>query len=149
MSLAVLPDLRVLHTARTGQVRINDPRTGLNPIGADVPIYQHDEEGLQGVAIDPNFDRNRWVYLYYSPPGTTPVDDPDTPDVNEGDAPTTGTQADWDRFKGAQLTQTFQMAAVASLILGVFSFALPATPPARRGEKGSAATSSGWRRSAC
>jgi cytochrome c len=28
MSLAVLPDLRVLHTARTGQVRIHNPRTG-------------------------------------------------------------------------------------------------------------------------
>src|SRR5688572_16643629 len=55
MSLAVLPDLRVLHTARTGQVRINDPRTGLNPIAATVPVYQHDEEGLQGVAIDPDF----------------------------------------------------------------------------------------------
>jgi glucose/arabinose dehydrogenase len=26
MSLAVLPDLRVLHTARTGQVRIQNPR---------------------------------------------------------------------------------------------------------------------------
>ncbi len=78
MSLAVLPDLRVLHTARTGQVRINVPRTGLNPIAADVPIYQHDEEGLQGVAIDPDFERNRWVYLYYSPPGATPVDDPAT-----------------------------------------------------------------------
>jgi nucleoside transporter len=34
-----------------------------------------------------------------------------------------------------QLSQTFRMAAVASLILGVFSFLLPATPPTRRGEK--------------
>ena len=34
-----------------------------------------------------------------------------------------------------QLTQTFRMAAVASLILGVFSFLLPATPPSRRGDK--------------
>ena len=34
-----------------------------------------------------------------------------------------------------QLTMTFRMAAVASLILGVFSFMLPATPPTRRGEK--------------
>ena len=32
MSLAVLPDLRVLHTSRTGQVRINDPKTGLNTL---------------------------------------------------------------------------------------------------------------------
>jgi nucleoside transporter len=36
-----------------------------------------------------------------------------------------------------QLSQTFRMAAVASLILGLFSFVLPATPPTRRGEKAS------------
>lgn len=109
MSLAVLPDLRVLHTARTGQVRIHDPRTGLNTIAARVPIYQHDEEGLQGVAIDPDFRRNNWVYLYYSPPGTTPVDNPLTPEVNEGDAPEEGTQADWNRFKGALRLSRFKL----------------------------------------
>jgi cytochrome c len=109
VSLAVLPDLRVLHTARTGQVRIHDPRTGLNPIAATIPVYQHDEEGLQGIAIDPNFKRNHWVYLYYSPPGNTPVDDPDTPGVNEGDSPFTGTQADWDRFKGALRLSRFKL----------------------------------------
>ena len=35
MSLAVLPDLRVLHTARTGEVRIHNPRTGLNTLAAE------------------------------------------------------------------------------------------------------------------
>ena len=109
MSLAVLPDLRVLHTARTGQVRINDPRTGLNTIAATVPVYQHDEEGLQGIAVDPDFRHNHWVYLYYSPPGNTPVDDPSTPGVNEGDAPFEGTQADWDRFKGALRLSRFKL----------------------------------------
>lgn len=39
--------------------------------------------------------------------------------------------------QGGQLTLTFQMAAVASLALGVFSFFLPATPPARHGERAS------------
>jgi len=52
MSLAVLPDGRVLHAARTGTVRIHNPRTGLNTVAANVPIYQHDEEGLQGIAVD-------------------------------------------------------------------------------------------------
>ena len=33
------------------------------------------------------------------------------------------------------LVLTFQMAAIASLILGLFSFALPDTPPAKRGQK--------------
>lgn len=37
--------------------------------------------------------------------------------------------------QGGQLALTFRMAAVASLLLGIFSFLLPATPPTRRGEK--------------
>ena len=109
ISLAVLPDNRVLHTARTGEVRIHDPRTGLNVLAADVPVYQHDEEGLQGIAIDPDFRRNNWVYLYYSPPLDTPVDDPSTPDVNEGDAPATGTAADFAPFKGFLRLSRFKL----------------------------------------
>jgi len=109
MSLAVLPDRRVLHTARTGEVRIHDPRTGLNTLAAEVPVYQHDEEGLQGIAVDPNFAQNRWVYLYYSPPGDTPQDDPSTPVVNEGDAPYEGTEADWERFRGVTRLSRFRL----------------------------------------
>ena len=96
MSLAVLPDGRVLHTARTGEIRIHNPRNGLNTLVinmADTPqnprgLYQHDEEGLQGIAIDPNFEENRWVYLYYSPRLNTPTDVVGT-GINEGDAPET------------------------------------------------------------
>jgi len=36
--------------------------------------------------------------------------------------------------QGGQLALTFRMAAIASLVLGVFSFTLPATPPTRKGE---------------
>jgi cytochrome c len=96
MSLAVLPDGRVLHTARTGQIRIHNPRTGLNTLVINMAdtaqnpkgLYQHDEEGLQGIAIDPNFEDNRWVYLYYSPRLNTPTDVVGT-GINEGDAPET------------------------------------------------------------
>ena len=63
MNLAVLPDGRVLHTTRAGEVRIHNPRTGLNTLAATLDVYQHDEEGLQSVAIDPNFETNRWVYV--------------------------------------------------------------------------------------
>ncbi len=37
--------------------------------------------------------------------------------------------------QGDQLSLSFRMAAIASLVLGVFSFTLPATPPTRRGER--------------
>ena len=109
IALAVLPDKRVLHTARTGEVRINDPKSGRNILAAKIPVYQHDEEGVQGVAIDPNFAQNKWVYIYYSPPLNTPSDDPTTPAVNEGDAPETGTAADFARYKGALRLSRFKL----------------------------------------
>ena len=83
MALAVLPDGRVLHSARTGEIRIHNPKTGLNTMAADMReapagLYQHDEEGVQGIALDPNFAQNKWVYVYYSPRLNTPVDVPGT-----------------------------------------------------------------------
>jgi len=89
MSLAVLPNRSVLHTARNGTVRVTDA-AGNTKVAANIPVYTHDEEGLQGVAVDPNFATNRWIYLYYSPPLTTP----------SGDAPVNGTAADFNAWKG-------------------------------------------------
>ena len=118
MSLAVLPDGRVLHSARTGQVRIHNPQTGLNTLVADMRespqgLYQHDEEGVQGIAIDPNFASNRWVYVYYSPRLDTPTDQPGTA-INEGDAPfNLNTRADRRRlqqFNGYLLLSRFKLA---------------------------------------
>ncbi|MFI6077405.1 PQQ-dependent sugar dehydrogenase [Actinoplanes sp. NPDC051343] len=109
IALAVLPDLRVLHTARSGEVRIHEPSTGRNVLAAKIPIYQHDEEGVQGIAIDPGFSRNHWVYIYYSPPLNTPADDPTTGAINEGDAPADGTDADFAPFKGVMRLSRFKL----------------------------------------
>ncbi|PXY33202.1 glycosyl hydrolase [Prauserella sp. PE36] len=111
VDLAVLPDGRVLHTTRAGELWLHDPDTRLNTLAAELDVYTHDEEGLQSVAVDPGFNgtSNRWVYLYYAPPMDTPVDDPATPDVNEGDAPFTGTPADFEPFEGVQRLSRFQL----------------------------------------
>ncbi|NMO57672.1 PKD domain-containing protein [Actinoplanes sp. TBRC 11911] len=110
IALAVLPDRRVLHTARTGEVRIHEPSTGRNVLAAKIPVYQHDEEGVQGIAIDPDFAHNHWVYVYYSPPLNTPADDPTTPSFNEGDAPSEGTAADFAPFKGYLQLSRYKLA---------------------------------------
>ena len=52
MALAVLPDGRVLHSARTGEIRLYSPKTGLNTMAADMRdsragLHQHDEDGVQ------------------------------------------------------------------------------------------------------
>ncbi|WP_067508375.1 PQQ-dependent sugar dehydrogenase [Actinoplanes sp. TFC3] len=87
MAIAVLPDRSVLHTARDGKLRRTDA-TGATNLIATLPVYNHDEEGLQGVGIDPGFATNRQIYLYYAPPLNTPG----------GDAPATGT--DWSAWQG-------------------------------------------------
>jgi hypothetical protein len=74
-------------------------------------LYQHDEEGVQGIAIDPAFEDNRWVYVYYSPKLDTPSDVLGT-GINEGDAPENLT-TDFDRqrlaqFNGYSLLSRFQ-----------------------------------------
>ncbi|MGC4942008.1 carbohydrate-binding protein [Kribbella sp. DT2] len=89
MSLAVMPSRSVIHTARDGAVRVTDVN-GTTTLAGRLNVYTHDEEGLQGVAVDPGFATNRFVWLYFSPRLSTP----------DGDAPTDGSQADWDRFKG-------------------------------------------------
>jgi glucose/arabinose dehydrogenase/PKD repeat protein len=87
MSLAVLPDRSVLHTARNGTLRRTDAAGTTTVIGT-IPVYTHDEEGLQGVGVDPGFATNRAIYLYYSPPLSTPA----------GDAP--GNASDFSAWKG-------------------------------------------------
>ncbi|GAA3613283.1 hypothetical protein GCM10022419_118010 [Nonomuraea rosea] len=117
MDLAVLPDSRVLHTTRKGEVWLHDPKTGLNTQAAQLDVYQHDEEGLQSIALSPGFGKGSkkddWVYLYYSPPLDTPIDDPATPDVNEGDAPLTGAPADFAPFKGLIRLSRFRFAGAS------------------------------------
>src|SRR5688572_33377847 len=66
MTIAVLPDRSVLHTARNGTLRRTDA-AGTTTVLGSVPVYTHDEEGLQGVGVDPNFASNRHIYLYYAP----------------------------------------------------------------------------------
>jgi cytochrome c len=102
VDLAVLPNGDVLHTTREGVIWHNDAKTGVNSIAGRIPVYLHDEEGLQSVALDPGYDgkKNTWIYLYYSPPLDTPADDEVTASINEGDAPETGTAADFKRYKG-------------------------------------------------
>ena len=100
MSLTVLPNRGVLHTARDGTVRYTDVN-GNTSVSGVIPVYSHDEEGMQGIKADPNFATNRWVYLYYAPPLSTPG----------GDAPSTGTPASWAPFNGVNRLSRFTVRA--------------------------------------
>ena len=68
--LAVLDDQRVLFAERKGKVKLYNPKTGKVKVVAEVPVFTKFEYGLMGLNIDPKFNQNKWVYLYYSPPST-------------------------------------------------------------------------------
>ncbi|MEU8233350.1 PQQ-dependent sugar dehydrogenase [Actinoplanes sp. NPDC048967] len=102
MSMAVLPDRSVLHTARNGVLR-RTTAAGVTSVIGTLPVYTHDEEGLQGVGVDPSFSSNRFIYLYFSPPLSTPG----------GDAPATGT--DFSSWNGVNRLARFTLNADFSL----------------------------------
>jgi aldose sugar dehydrogenase len=69
-SLAFLPNGDILVTEREGRLRIVrqgtlDPR----PVAGVPQVYAREHGGLMDVALHPNFDENRLVYLTYSKPG--------------------------------------------------------------------------------
>ena len=73
MELAIADDGRVFYVDRNGAVRVIRPNGAVVTAG-NVPVYTGQEFGLLGLALDPNFATNSWLYLYYSPLGTTATD---------------------------------------------------------------------------
>jgi glucose/arabinose dehydrogenase/PKD repeat protein len=78
MSVAVANDGRVFWTQMgstqaplggPADVKMHDPETGLTHTIATLTVHRRNENGLTGIALDPNFDENGFVYLYYSVPG--------------------------------------------------------------------------------
>jgi cytochrome c len=70
MELDVASDGRVFYIERAGEVRMIDPDTSQTTVLADLDVYLQREDGLLGIALDPDFANNNWIYLYYSPAGT-------------------------------------------------------------------------------
>ncbi len=100
MGLTVLPNRGVLHTSRDGVIRYTDV-AGNTKVALTIPVYTHDEEGLQSIKADPNFATNRFVYVFYAPPLSTPA----------GDAPASGTPAQLAPWNGVNRLSRFTVNA--------------------------------------
>ena len=102
----VLPDGRVLQTARGGELRLHDPKDGSTKVIATLDVYTNSEDGLYGPAIDNDFADNRWVYLYYSPKTVQDVKQSDgstktiTTPPNDSAPLTAPSLSAWDPFVG-------------------------------------------------
>lgn len=69
MELEVLRDGKILFIERKGKIRMLEPESGTVKEIGYLPVYYEAEDGLLGLAKDPDFYTNQWIYLYYSPEG--------------------------------------------------------------------------------
>ncbi len=78
VELAVLPGERVLFIERHGFVNLYTPannrvkRIATIPVSTKYADSSQAEDGLLGLAADPGFAKNGWIYMYYSPAGPEP-----------------------------------------------------------------------------
>ncbi len=107
MGLAVLPDRSVLHTSRDGTVHYT-AAAGQTTTAATLDVYDFREDGLQGIAVDPDFANNRWVYLFYAPKLDTPAGEV----PHNSDDPAT-----WDPYRGYNQVSRFKFTDAGTLDL--------------------------------
>jgi cytochrome c len=73
MEMAILPNLDVVIVERKGGVRLYDARAKELKSLATLHVFSGIEDGLLGVAIDPDFKNNHWIYFFYAVGGDKPV----------------------------------------------------------------------------
>lgn len=73
MEFDMFPDGKIILIERRGAIKIFNPNTGLINIAYHLPVHSEHEDGLMGLALDPNWEKNHWIYLYYSPVGNKAV----------------------------------------------------------------------------
>jgi len=74
IEMTVLPNLDILIVQRRGEILLYKNETKQLKTAGLLNVYWkaslpdvNAEEGLMGLAKDPNFSKNNWVYMYYSP----------------------------------------------------------------------------------
>ncbi|MFE9747133.1 ThuA domain-containing protein [Saccharothrix saharensis] len=72
-ALDVATDGRVFYAEYGGKVKVYKPDTRATVTAATLNVYTGGEDGLTGLALDPNFASTKWVYLMYAPPGTEQI----------------------------------------------------------------------------
>ena len=70
MELAVAKDGRVFYAQRNGVIKMWSPNTKSTVEVAKIPCFEGLEEGMIGITLDPNFEKNGWIFLNHSLPET-------------------------------------------------------------------------------
>ena len=73
MAMAILPNNDVLLAERKGSVKIYNREKKQVKTITNLNVFSGIEDGLLGIAIDPDFKKNRWIYFYYALAGDRAV----------------------------------------------------------------------------
>ena len=68
MALAVAGDGRVFYCERKGKIFVYDPKKGGTKEIANILVDDYAGNGLMGMTLDPDFDHNNYMYLFYLDP---------------------------------------------------------------------------------
>jgi len=67
MELELAPDGRIFFNELNGKLKIYKPATHEVVLAGELKVFNQQENGFLGFALDPGFAINHWIYLYYSP----------------------------------------------------------------------------------
>ncbi|WP_382303986.1 ThuA domain-containing protein [Herbiconiux sp. UC225_62] len=67
MAMDIANDSTVFYAERNGRVQRIDPVSLQTTTALTLPVTQANEDGLLGIALDPDFDTNNWAYFYWAP----------------------------------------------------------------------------------
>ena len=70
MELSIAKDGRVFWAQRNGEVHFWDPKTSETTMVGKLDVFTGLEDGLLGITLDPNFQENNHLYLFYAHPQT-------------------------------------------------------------------------------
>lgn len=67
MEIEILDNGDVLIIERHGNLKLYQESSGQTSIVGTLDVFPEREDGLMGMAKDPDFEQNHWLYLYYAP----------------------------------------------------------------------------------
>ncbi|WP_432710039.1 PQQ-dependent sugar dehydrogenase [Pedobacter sp.] len=69
MQMAIFPNNDVLFVGRKGSIQRYEDATGETKTIASLNVFTGIEDGLLGVTLDPDYEKNNWIYFYYAVAG--------------------------------------------------------------------------------
>ncbi|WP_276372300.1 ThuA domain-containing protein [Chryseolinea sp. H1M3-3] len=66
--MAIMPDGKIIFVERKGAVKLYTPSDGKVNLINTFSVGTKFEDGVIGLTLDPNFEKNNWVYVFYSHP---------------------------------------------------------------------------------